>query len=279
MNYTNEGKQVLAELGIDPVYTITMTDSLIAPTAAEQRYAFGESRENTVAFTSPTCDLMFSKNLLHYEWRGRGFCCVFCQPPEHMSRSRTLGVMIHEAAHWLDNFDRPERSEKDAGKALKQSWQNVRRESEHHNPRWLRALVHLWSRANAAGYEIPLSDTVNLGQYGFKPSDLLPLLKEAESRSGESIEAILAEKRKPVDQVDQFRTPSRAANESNRPAATRPVGRRRIIQMTPVGAAEFFPDGSVEVGPSVDGSTPARRFASAADFNALLRGPSAPASK
>lgn len=196
MNFSYEGKQLLAELGISPVYVVSLTDSSYL-SDSERRYLLSCRNDDhtcgvTRAFTSPICDLLFKNGALRYDWEGRGFCCVFVEPPEFLGATETLGTMIHEAGHYLAFCDDPSRDDLDFGRAVKASWQSMKSAAEHHDRQWLRATVHLWHRATTVlGHEIPLDKTLDLEQYGFSAKDLLPLLDEASRREGEDIEAIL----------------------------------------------------------------------------------------
>jgi hypothetical protein len=196
MDHTLAGKRLLAQLGIEPVYVVSSTDNFRRLSEAEHQLVFGDS--GTIAFTSAAADLLFKSSYLRYDWQGRGCCIVFCQSPLFFTETETLGLMLHEAGHYVADYDRPERDDTDHGRALKAFWGSMQQSGEHHDAQWLRATIHLWHRACKLGYEIPLSNVVNLEQYGFERKHLLPLLDEAERREGEEIESILASGSQPT---------------------------------------------------------------------------------
>ncbi|MEX2310636.1 MAG: hypothetical protein WD738_23920 [Pirellulales bacterium] len=250
--YIYEGKQLLAALGIDPVYIIEPTDAFCQLSNVEHRYVWsGVGAECSIAFTSPVLDLLLS-NCLRYEWQGRGCCIALCRSVLQMTASQTLGVLLHEAGHHVAAYDRPERDDDDKERALKTAWASMGKDGEAHNTQWLRATVNLWHRACKMGYEIPLDDVVTLEQYGFDRSHLLPLLDEAEQREGEPIETILG-------------------SSSTAPASTTSTAKRRrrqfpyvdIIGAEPV---TLYADGSLETIPDIHGKRGKMKYQSVHDF-------------
>ncbi len=187
----NAGKELLAALGIDPVYVIDVADPFRSYTSAEWQFVYDDGDGCGIAFTAPTLDALLHQTL-QYEWKGRGFCVVLQASVYSMSEAETLGVLLHEAAHYVAAYDHPERDAPDIARAAKAGWHSTQTEREAHDKQWLRATIHLWHRACRMGCEISLSDVVNLEQYGFSRRDLGPVLDEASSREGEDIETILA---------------------------------------------------------------------------------------
>lgn len=251
------GKQLLAALGIDPVYVVTTTDAFRQLGELEHNFVFGHT-ESTLAFTAPVADLMFSKGYLKYEWRGRGFCCVFRRSPLTLGSTATLGVMVHEAGHYVADCNRPERDDPDFDRAGKVFWASLRTDAEMHNHRWLRATVHLWHRACRLGYEIPFSNVLKLEQYGYSRQDFAPLLDEVSQREGESIESILG---------------TGVAISQASPIAAQPQlksTRWPKIQLMAGGPMLLHSDGSVETPPTLSGRR-GERFPSVAAYVQSIR--------
>lgn len=254
MNHSFDGKQLLAELGISPVYVVSYTDSSYL-SDRERQYLLSYDNDCTVAFTSPTCDLMFRNGALRYDWQGRGFCCVFVEPPEFLGPTATLGVMLHEAGHHLASCDDPTRDDCDYGRAVKSAWQAMKPNAQHHDRRWLRATVHLWHRATAVlGYEIPFEQTIVLERYGFSRHDLAPLLAEASQRENEPIETILG---KSAPGMMASHTPG---------TATTSKSIWPMIEMAAGHVVQIFQDGHVETAPDLYGRQPSKRFNSMREF-------------
>jgi len=220
-----EARQLASELGISPLYIVSNTDAFCTLSDVQRRFIYNPSNENVIAFTAPVADVMF-KGYLRYEWQGRGCCVVFRRSPLEMSKAESLGVLLHEIGHYVDSFDNPSRDDLDTDRAVKAFWEPKTNGNEHHSPRWLQASVHLWWRACSMGYKIPLENVVNLEQYGFNRSHLLPLMSEARQREGESIESILRSCEQP--------TPKRATNRSTpkRPRSSIVFLHGRLVQTT-----------------------------------------------
>jgi hypothetical protein len=228
-----EGKQLLNALGIDPVYVVSIDNSLCRLNDAESRLVYGGD-ENILAFTCPVADLMFRKSL-RYEWGGRGFCMVFRKPPVLLTAPQVLGTMIHEAGHWVADCNQPCRDDPDAGRAVETFWKTLRNESQHHDARWKRATIHLWHRACKVGCEIPLSDVLNLEQYGVSRSSLSTMLAEAERCEGQPIESILASR--PTAEPQRKKRRSHVQFIAGRIVQT--VGGRTTIDGVPVNEKAF----------------------------------------
>jgi hypothetical protein len=243
-----EGHEMLAALGIQPAYVVTMDTTRFPFSDAEWRYVH-EHHAGARGFTSPVADVML-KNALRYDWKGRGCCIVLCVSPQGLSRVERLGLILHEAAHYVADCDQPARDDVDHVRAVQAFWGSLRSTEDPHGERWLRALVHLWVRADAMGFPLGLGDTMDPEFHPCKPEQLLPLLKEADDRAGESIESILAT---PL--------PGATATVTTTTMSTEPRKRRRVrFGTSPGGFTEFHPDGSCETFASLDGTSPALRF-------------------
>lgn len=243
-----------------PVYAIDPGDLSSQLSDAEHRFVFSPGNSSTIAMTSPVADLMFAASL-KYQWRGRGCCVVFRRSPLGMADRECLGVVIHEAAHWLAAADDPARDGTNHKQALASAWGSLKSQEEHHDKKWLRSLVHLWSRASVAGYKVTIANCLNLEQYRFKPSDLTPLLNEAESRRGESVEKILAS---PMPGATRKRK-RRARPQLRGTSSRRSI---RFHRVTVLGETTYHHDGSVVVAATLD--SPRRRFESVAAFDAAV---------
>lgn len=76
-----------------------LPDYLVGPMNKPQH------KRSVVGFTSSVCDLVASEHLAEQgAWQGRGFCCVVASPSSMADESAWVGVVIHEAAHYLDNL-------------------------------------------------------------------------------------------------------------------------------------------------------------------------------
>ena len=188
-SYIFAGKQLLADLGIAPVYLIDATATGVALNFTEAERQLLLSGDN-IAFTNPALDAMLSGRRLLYEWKGRGFACIFEKSPLTMTKSQFLGVLLHEAGHWVAACNKPYRDDPNIKAAIAASFQD---KYDPHDHRWLRATVHLWHRATAVlGHEINLADVRCLDGYGFGRKELGPLLEEASNREGECVQEILS---------------------------------------------------------------------------------------
>jgi hypothetical protein len=242
-----EGHEMLAALGVRPAYIVTM-DSTRTP-FSDAEWRFVTEQHGARGFTSPVADVIL-KNALRYDWQGRGCCIVLRVSPQGLSRAERLGLILHEAAHYVDDCDRPERDDVDHGRAVQTFWNGMgQRSRDPHGDRWLRALVHLWVRADAMGFPLGLGDTMDPVHHPCKPEQLLPLLAEADDRRGESIESILA-------------SPFPGAKVESKGVAVEPKPRRTRRHYMIFGRPTVFNsvDGSYETASSLDGTVPALRF-------------------
>ena len=189
---TDEATALLNHLGVAPAYIVDRTDQFRRLSDAENRLInfFGSDAK---AFTFTVADVMFNKHYLRYDWCGRGCCIVLCTSPMLMTEPEAMGLILHEAAHWINAFDEPARDDPDMSRAVKTFWNSMKRQShdEQHGERWRSAAMHMWHRSCKLGYEIPLTDVIAQHHCKFTPANLQPLLDEAEQHEGEPIESLL----------------------------------------------------------------------------------------
>jgi len=200
-----DGERMLGQLGVGPpTYIVDVIHGRdVRLSQFEEEY----TDATCAAFTSPICDLLLKDGQLRYRWQGRGFCMVFVRSVYSMSRARTLGLILHEAAHWVANCDRPERDDHNHERAIRRFRKTGIDQKTCHGRRWLRASVNLWFRAVGFGYQVSIADVVDLREYDYAPKDLTPLLAEARAREREPVEQIL---RSPMPGKSRKRTPARA---------------------------------------------------------------------
>lgn len=189
-------RELLAELGFEPVYLIDIVDGCGAAfTEPERQFIFSPSHDDGIACTSPVCDLMFKSGRLKYEYQGRGLCIVFRKSVLQQSLAEVLGATIHEAGHHAAAYDNPSRDDDDHVRAVQTFWTSGMCGADGgHNSRWVRATVHLWWRALCAGRSVKISDVMRTEMYGMPHEKELSdsLLPECSQRDNEDVESILA---------------------------------------------------------------------------------------
>lgn len=233
MHNLYSAKRLVADLGIEPFYAIDIADEFLSLNPNEHAVVFSPSHDQVAAFTSPIADLMF-RDRLRYEWRGRGFCCIYRQSVLQMTEERTLGVTIHEAGHYVEACNRQERDDTNHDRAIKAFWQNGLMGADGgHNARWIRATVHLWWRAIELGYEVHPEAVMQLDRYGWSPTSeyVNTLISEATAKRTRPIEAILATPPPAAFSrlfaSDTGKTPRRSAKPSAKRTRTRNASLKR----------------------------------------------------
>ncbi len=198
--YRKAAHDLMTALGVRPFYLVADVPENSVPLNQAERQYIGTSL-TVNAFTSPTADLAFRSNHLKREWKGRGFCTVFVESPTAFSLSNFLSIVCHELGHDKAVWSAARYSE-DIEKALADSRRIAKPASEQHNRQWLRNVVHIWAHAKVKlGFDVRLTDIVNLRQYGYRGDDLKPLLKEADAMLHLDLDGILKPKQNAITQI------------------------------------------------------------------------------
>lgn len=248
------GYKILSELiAPKPLYIVSAAGGVDWPMDETERKFCNFFAANSIGFTSPINDFNFKRHSLKYQWRGRGCCVAFCSPPGLMSEREAMGVLLHEVAHWVDDFDRPERDEPDNGRAFDLWWNGLKKEGDPHGPRWFKACVNLWHRVTAGfGYELPFTAFYDPQlHWNGSREQLASLLDEASRRENEPVESILASSAVAVPGSGVARPPAGTARQEPTWPRYDMIGRQLVVT---------HQDGSIEI-PGGLGETP-RRYSS-----------------